>query len=102
MRMEPKGKGKIKALRELLGIYLPRIRVNKLTMHLAARLQRPNGNKKSLIWVMPARPSACYVRSIHYARERERVMERRGRRALVSDSANTQFPPRRNSCPSPK
>ena len=59
--MEPKGKGKIKSLRELLGIYLPRIRVNKLTMHLAARLQRPNGNKKSLIWVMPARPSACYV-----------------------------------------
>jgi hypothetical protein len=36
MRMEPKGKGKIKSLRELLGIYLPRIRVNKLTMHLAA------------------------------------------------------------------
>ena len=64
-----------------------------LTMHLAARLPQPNGNKKSLFLVMPTRPSACYVRSIHYARERKRIMESRGRRALVSDAANTQFPP---------
>src|SRR5215207_1064424 len=40
MRMEPKGKGKIKALRELLGIYLPRTPVNR-----AAEASRPR-----LLW----------------------------------------------------